>query len=69
MHPSIILFSNTCLILNFQVKQMGAKDLRLKMMNEILNGIKVIQQCFVFTMCAKTLKYFRGKKLLKILSS
>ena len=30
-------FANTL----FQVKQMGAKDLRLKMMNEILNGIKV----------------------------
>ena len=24
-----------------QVKQMGAKDKRIKMMNEILNGIKV----------------------------
>ena len=32
-------------LLLFQVKQMTIKDLRIKLMNEILNGIKVSPAC------------------------
>lgn len=37
----------------YQVKQMNLKDNRIKMMNEILNGIKVGVLCHVFEGCSQ----------------
>jgi len=59
--PSNILISRVARKL--QVKQMGAKDLRLKMMNEILNGIKVLKLYAWETSFMKMVSKFRKKEL------
>ncbi|XP_029207815.1 multidrug resistance-associated protein 1-like [Acropora millepora] len=61
MVPTNILVSR--IARKLQVKQMGAKDLRLKMMNEILNGIKVLKLYAWETSFMKTVSDLRNKEL------
>ncbi|XP_015764594.1 PREDICTED: multidrug resistance-associated protein 1-like, partial [Acropora digitifera] len=61
MVPTNVLVSR--IARKLQVKQMGAKDLRLKMMNEILNGIKVLKLYAWETSFMKTVSDLRNKEL------
>ena len=57
----VVLIPVNCLILNkskwLQTKQMKEKDERVKLMNEILSGIKVVD-IYIFDTCSERINLF-----------
>lgn len=48
---------NFMIFVCFQIAQMKQKDARIKLMNEVLNGIKVLSNLMVPSSCSFEIRY------------